>query len=315
MPEQNEVLAPQDLTYTVNFKKSSISIENYDLLKTKVSEYAAKYQNMIVNENTVTDAKDVRANLRKLKTAIDDKRKEVKREYDQPLKEFEGKVKALTGQIDAAIAPIDKAVKSLEVAEREKRHADLIAQIAEIAPAYNIEPEAVEPDPSWENATMWTKAGKPTVGLTRAIGERLKGMQLQQERMKADKAATEAYAKANSLDPYSWLQQIETGATFADLRVQMDAALMQRKQAEERAQHEKEAAEAIAKAKQEQIGGKTIDGETGEVITSSEQTTLNTAAPKTYTRAFRVTCTEKQMWSLADFMKSNGIQYESIKGA
>ena len=311
----NDLIAPEDLKYTVEYSKPVITFRYFDEFKANVQGYADRFSNMVVNEDTVRDAKDIRAQLNKAKAQIDTRRKEISADYKQPLRQFEDQVKEVTAVIDAAIAPIDKAVKSLEVAEREKRHADLIAQIAEIAPAYNIEPEAVEPDPSWENATMWTKAGKPTVGLTRAIGERLKGMQLQQERMKADKAATEAYAKANSLDPYSWLQQIETGATFADLRVQMDAALMKRKQAEERAQHEKEAAEAIAKAKQEQIGGKTIDGETGEVITSSEQTTLNTAAPKTYTRAFRVTCTEKQMWSLADFMKSNGIQYESIKGA
>lgn len=315
----NELIAPQDLKYTVDYHPSTITIQNYGDLKAQVAAYAAKYSNLVVTDGTLKDARDSLARLRKFKTAIDNQRKDVKKEYNKPLKDFEDQVKVLTGEINAAIVPIDDAVKTMEKEAEEERHDKLLAYIAEIAPAYKIDPPDVEPERDWDKSNMWTPTGKPTVGLTRAIGTKLKSMVDQRERLASDKAAAIAYANANELDPYSWVQQIEAGATFAELRVRMDAALMQRKKDEERAQHAKEAAEAIAKAKQEQVGQNTIDRDTGEIVHQAEQTSLMEEEPEqpepVYTRAFRVTTTEKKMWALADFMKANGISYESIKEA
>lgn len=315
----NELTAPQDLKYQVDYKPSTITINNYDDLKAQVAAYASKYSNLVVTDGTLKDAQDSLAKLRKFKTAIDTQRKEVKKQYNQPLHEFENQVKVLTGEIDATIVPIADAVKTLQQAAEDERHDKLLAYIAELAPSYKIDVTDVELEDGWDKVNMWTQAGKPTIGLTRAIGAKLKNMVDQRERVASDKAAATAYANANELDAYSWVQQIDAGATFAELRVRMDAALTQRKKDEERAQHAKEAAEAIAKAKQEQVGKNTIDRDTGEIVHQAEQTSLMEEEPEqpepVYTRAFRVTTTEKKMWALADFMKSNGISYESIKEA
>ncbi|WP_203624623.1 DUF1351 domain-containing protein [Lacticaseibacillus sp. 866-1] len=315
----NELTAPQDLKYQVDYKPSTITINNYDDLKAQVAAYASKYSNLVVTDGTLKDAQDSLAKLRKFKTAIDNQRKEVKKQYNQPLHDFENQVKALTGEIDATIVPIDAAVKTLQKSAEDERHNKLLAYIAELAPSYKIDVTDVELEDGWDKVNMWTPTGKPTIGLTRAIGSKLKSMVDQRERIASDKAATKAYADANNLDAYSWLQEIEAGATFAELRVRMDAALMQRKKDEERAQRAKEAADAIAKAKQEQVGNTTIDRETGEIVPQPEQTSLIDEEPQqqapVYTRAFRVTTTEEKMWALADFMKANKISYESIKEA
>ena len=52
---------------------------NFDEMKTELSEKLEKYNALVVTEDSIKDAKSDRANLNKLKTAIDDKRKEIKK--------------------------------------------------------------------------------------------------------------------------------------------------------------------------------------------------------------------------------------------
>ncbi|MGA3439983.1 DUF1351 domain-containing protein, partial [Lactiplantibacillus plantarum] len=73
-----------------------------------IAQYVSRYSNLVITEDNVTDSKQVRAKLNKLKKALDDRRKEIKRNYNQPLREFETEVKKLEASIDMIIDPIDE---------------------------------------------------------------------------------------------------------------------------------------------------------------------------------------------------------------
>ncbi len=51
---------------------------NYEELKSELSEQLQKYKNIVVTEDSIKEFKADKANLNRLKTALEDKRKEVK---------------------------------------------------------------------------------------------------------------------------------------------------------------------------------------------------------------------------------------------
>lgn len=99
---------------------------NYEELKAELQERLEHYNQLIVTEDGIKEAKADRAKLNALKTAINDKRKEIKKEYNKPLALFEDQVKELTGLIDRPIGAIDAQLDEFEQRRiEEKREACL----------------------------------------------------------------------------------------------------------------------------------------------------------------------------------------------
>lgn len=82
----NEVINLPD--YTVDYQPVPIKINNLEGLQASIAQYVSRYSNLVITEDNVTGSKQVRAKLNKLKKALDDRRKEIKRNYNQPLREF-----------------------------------------------------------------------------------------------------------------------------------------------------------------------------------------------------------------------------------
>lgn len=97
---------------------------NFEQLKGQLAESLTYYQGLLVTEDSIKSAKDDRAKLNKLREALENKRKEVKKECLAPYTDFEAKVKELVGLIDKPIAAIDDQLHRFEDARRiEKRAA------------------------------------------------------------------------------------------------------------------------------------------------------------------------------------------------
>ena len=86
---------------------------NFEELKGQLAESLALYTGLVVTEDGIKGAKEDRAKLNKLREAMENKRKEVKRECMAPYTDFEAKVKELVGLIDQPIAAIDAQLKRL----------------------------------------------------------------------------------------------------------------------------------------------------------------------------------------------------------
>ena len=84
---------------------------NFEELKGQLAESLALYTGLVVTEDGIKGAKEDRAKLNKLREALENKRKEVKRECMAPYTDFEAKVKELVGLIDQPIAAIDAQLK------------------------------------------------------------------------------------------------------------------------------------------------------------------------------------------------------------
>ena len=80
---------------------------NFEDLKKALAERMELYRGLVVTEDGIKAAKQDRADLNKLREAIEAKRKEVKKACMAPYTEFEGRVKELVQLVDAPIAAIE----------------------------------------------------------------------------------------------------------------------------------------------------------------------------------------------------------------
>ena len=116
---------------------------NFDELKRSLSLQLEKYNGLVITDDAIGKAKKDRAKLNNLKKAIDDKRKEIKRDYSKPLTDFEAEIKTLTALIDKPIEAIDTQVKAYENVAREAKMQDIkdhfSVAIGELAPLISFE--------------------------------------------------------------------------------------------------------------------------------------------------------------------------------
>ena len=84
----------------------------------QLSEQMQLYKDEPVTLANRTDRKKDIATLRKIRKALEDRRKEVKTEWMRPYEEFEGNVRKLTALIDEPIDLLSDQVNELESRER-----------------------------------------------------------------------------------------------------------------------------------------------------------------------------------------------------
>jgi len=131
---------------------------NFDELKKELTEGLEKYRGLVYDEKSISEAKKDRATLNNFKKAIEDKRKEVKKQCLEPYENFEKQIKELVALVDEPVLEIDKQVKSYEQKKRDEKEAEIkdyytenIGELASLLPLERIF------DSRWLNATCRDK--------------------------------------------------------------------------------------------------------------------------------------------------------------
>lgn len=107
---------------------------NFEELKNELTERLHHYNTLVVTEDAIKEAKEDLAKLRKLKDALDTRRKEVKQKCLKPYNGFESQVKELTALIDKPVAAINGQVKTFEEQERQQKNEEIQAIYDELVP-------------------------------------------------------------------------------------------------------------------------------------------------------------------------------------
>lgn len=123
----------------------------------KAIESAVKdYKDVAYGEDQIKQAKDDRAALNKIKKAIEDRRKTVKKVVNAPYDQFEKEVKEVTQKLDAAVTQIDTQVKAYESRQRDEKRAQILDYFrGELVKANQTDIEAEKLcEASWLNASF-----------------------------------------------------------------------------------------------------------------------------------------------------------------
>lgn len=94
---------------------------NYDELKAELSQKLEDYKGLVYTEEQIKEAKADRAKLNALATAIDSKRKEIKKQCLQPYEAFEAQIKDLLALIKEPVTLIDTQIKDFEEEKKKKK--------------------------------------------------------------------------------------------------------------------------------------------------------------------------------------------------
>lgn len=240
-----------DIAYT----PATLQIKNKDVLDQAIEAFISKYEGIVVTEETLKDAKDSKAKVNALKKALEDKRKEQKRIYNEPLNKFEKEIKANVEKLDQVYQSINEGVKFFEEQKREERKKEIEAKIAEISELNGVDPQTIEFRKSWLNATP--SMAKKTEEIVEAVQK--------QKRINKDVQAIQEYCLKLNLPATRYIE-IARDFDYWEAKKAVDADhehLMQQKEAERAA---KQAEVERQKEQLVEIGDKQVDSETGEVV-------------------------------------------------
>ena len=258
---------------------------NFEEIKSELAGKLQVYQNMVVTESGIKEAKADRANLNKFKSALADSRKAVKAQWNQPLSDFEGKMKELERMVDEPIGAIDRQVKAYDEAKKQDKRQQIerffegaVGDLEEVLPL------------TVERCVRWLNATYPMKDIEKEIVERIR-------KTHSDIGIIVAM-QLPCCD-----QMLSTYLETLDM-----SRAMEEKHKYEQAQ------KAKAQAKQaEPAPSSPAEQPVAEAVVNTPQETAREAAPELRVLDFRVWVTPEQMQALKAFLLENNIRYGRVE--
>ena len=266
---------------------------NFEDLKKALAERMELYRGLVVTEDGIKAAKQDRADLNKLREAIEAKRKEVKKACMAPYTEFEGRVKELVQLVDAPIAAIDGQLKEYE----EKRRAEKRAEIAAIYEETVGELKGILPferlwRDEWYN-TAWSMK-KIREAIVAAEGKTASDLEVLS-------TVESEFAEAVRL---KYLEALDLNAALAErARLQERAAKLREYEEQRRRAAEAEAA-SVPEAERAEAAAKYAGQAEAAPATGAEETV--------YLLRFECQLTLSQAMELSAWLKDRNISYRRI---
>lgn len=262
---------------------------NVEEIKEELSQKLEAYNALVITEDGIKGAKSDRANLNKLKTAIEDKRKEVKKLCLAPYESFEKECKEIVALIEEPIKSIDNQLNVFEEQKLKEKLSNIMAyyntavkELKELVPLDKILPS------KWKNKT------EDVNDLCYAVGDAL-------DRIRTDlKAIKDLKTEFEQSVVDCYLKDLNLSKALAE-----NARLTEQK-------------EKLQKAQQAVTEPPKPVSEPQHTVTASESQ-RTTTEPQTaqqnepqYEVSFKVTGSKKQLQLLKMFFEKYEIKYEKI---
>ena len=273
---------------------------NNEELKTAIAEKMKEYKGLVFTEETISEGKKDRANLNKLRGAIDDERKRVKKLCMEPCNRFEKEVKEVLALVDEQINAIDVQIKEVEQIKREEKR----KAVQELFESIGFQP-FVTIDMIWDDKWLNASVALPKVEnqmkeTMYRIGEEVGTISRLPE---FSFEAMEVYKKTLDLT-----QAIKKGQELADIQKRKEEALARQKAEEER----RKAEEAAAVEKESGNPEEAVD--TQETPKKAEENDYTRVVSEQVMRIdFRVWGTKEQILALRDYMKQNNLKFGKVE--
>lgn len=141
----NEVAIPEKIDF------------NYEELKAELTSKVSFYETLVYTDDQIKDAKADKANLNKLKRALNDERIRKEKEYMQPFNVFKAQINEIIGIIDKPIAVIDEQVKAYDEKRKAEKQKAIEVLFSQIGFQNFVTLEKIW-DPKWLNASTSMKS-------------------------------------------------------------------------------------------------------------------------------------------------------------
>lgn len=283
---------------------------NFAEIKAQLAEQMNQYEGIIFTEESKSDAKKTVAELRKTRKDIDDRRKEVKKQWMAPYDAFEAEVKQLLVLVDKPINYINGQVEAFEQKRLEEREAEIrsiyeeeIGDMAEFLMLHRIRGE------KWNNASMSLKAIRKEM---QDIISAARAGKMAIEAMNSD-AVPDALRKfqttLNLADALAYINQYE--AQQAELLKRQEERRRQEEERRHQAEIERIRQEERQRIAEEERIRKEAEAEAMRQVASvDEGRAAELALPDSHTAVYTVVGTDDELRELEMAMISLGLYYE-----
>ena len=120
---------------------------NYEEIKKEVQAKVEHYKNLVYTDDQIKNAKTDRATLNKFITALENKRKEIKKQCLAPYEAFEKQLKEVVASVNEPVMLIDSQVKAYEEQEKTKKQNEILQFW-----------DGIEDKPEWLNiSAIWSE--------------------------------------------------------------------------------------------------------------------------------------------------------------
>ena len=141
---------------------------NFEELKNELQVKTDQYTKLVYTEDNIKTAKEDRADLNRLKKALNDERLRLQREYMKPFEGFKKQVDEIIGIIDRPVLAIDRQIKEYEAIKQDEKKQKIEEMFKSL-----FFPEFVKLDekifnPKWLNASVSLKQIEDSLQETKA---------------------------------------------------------------------------------------------------------------------------------------------------
>ena len=221
-----------EVIFDVNYQPSVIEIVNEDQLATLINATVQRFEGLIFKEDDIADAKKARTELNRIFDLIDSKRKEVKKQFSEPLVAFESQIKGYSDEIKRMSKNINDQIREFEAKKKEEYKTIVLAYLEKQAQKHGVDTNQITLRSNWLNSTSFTAKNKLTKKIEEEIIAECIAVKQQKENIEQQKILVESYVKAYGLDPFSWISLVDEGLTAAQIFPKIDQAVKELREKE-----------------------------------------------------------------------------------
>lgn len=243
-----------DREYGITYSTAKIDFPEYQSLKSKVEQISDEFSHYEVTPDNMKSAKATRAQLNKLKKALNDRKISIVNAIDQPVNQFKGQIKELTDSINQTSTRVGDQIKAYEDHAKQQKAMSLRRDIEKRCQEAGVDPEQIVDNPKWFNKTASYAVFETEVQA------QIENLVKEKEQLVESIKVVTARAKELSLPYQHWTELLES-TSLSSVLAQMNSYAQQVKEEAER----NKKARKEAQAKIINKNGKAIDKKTGEV--------------------------------------------------
>ena len=310
---ENQLLVLEEKGLQLAVKEQTLGTlkTNAEQIRDLVKKAASQYKAENYNEDNVDVAKADKTKLNKAKKALNDERIKLEKAFNAPFEEFKAIINETIGYINEAVGQIDVVIKDVDQKAKDAKR----EEVGKIAEKCGLEEAGIKLEQIFSD--KWLNKSTSLKSIEKEINERI-------AQFKADLETLKSFAEDYDALVVRYKENLDLNATVAyanQLKAQREA---NKPKAEAPAEAPKEEAPKQEAPKPEEKQEPRQESE-GQHISSDEmdaadafaaalgQGTQPMAQEPLFTRGFKVTGTKRQLGQIAEFMRDNGITFESIE--
>lgn len=234
----SEVIENQEVKdIQIEFKPAVINVLEKEKFKESIDLIVAKYEGHVPSAENLTVDRKTRAELNKLITKIETRRKEIKKSINIPYAEFEVWYKKEIAPMEKVIETIDEGIKKIEAEQKEARKKVVHELLVELTTNTEVDSRIFE-----NFVDDWAKASnfndiKPKKQVIDSITYVIDGEKQKIADYKADKETISNFCFGNNVSDTPYIRMLDSGKSVSEVMSAISEDVLfekKRKEAEEK---------------------------------------------------------------------------------